>query len=107
MGWWPQWLLSGLAAGCRGCQPTSLRVFTNCMGDDPSGGAARMSGGQRRVNQVLLYVNQVYPDDYTGQGTFERELLAALRQRVQLEPAMLLRVFTVHRPGDTRRELSP
>src|SRR6058998_1670097 len=49
--------------------------------------------------QVLLYVNQVYPDDYTGQGTFERELIAALQERVGRQPTKLLRVFTVRLPG--------
>ncbi len=53
------------------------------------------SGGRR----VLVYVNQVYADDYTGQGTFERELISALRDRVRHEDGALLRVFTVRRPG--------
>jgi glycosyltransferase involved in cell wall biosynthesis len=57
----------------------------------------RQGGGAR--TRVLLYVNQVYPDDYTGQGTFERELIAALRPRVQEQQRGRLRVFTVRRPG--------
>jgi glycosyltransferase involved in cell wall biosynthesis len=51
------------------------------------------------TRQVLVYVNQVYADDYTGQGTFERELITALRDRVRSEDAALLQVFTVRRPG--------
>src|SRR5260370_39446268 len=53
------------------------------------------SGGRR----VLVHVNQVYADDYTGQGTFERELISALQDRVRREDGALLRVFTVRRPG--------
>jgi glycosyltransferase involved in cell wall biosynthesis len=53
-----------------------------------------------RVRHVLLYVNHVYPDDLTGQGTFERELVAALRRRVDQSDSSLLRVFTVRRPQD-------
>jgi glycosyltransferase involved in cell wall biosynthesis len=49
--------------------------------------------------RVLLYVNQVYADDYTGQGTFERELIGALRQRVMRHHGVHLQVFSVRRPG--------
>jgi glycosyltransferase involved in cell wall biosynthesis len=48
--------------------------------------------------QVLLYVNHVYPDDLTGQGTFERELVAALRGHVAQLESSLLHVFTVRHP---------
>jgi glycosyltransferase involved in cell wall biosynthesis len=54
-------------------------------------------------SRVLLYVNQVYPDDYTGQGTFERELIAALRRGVKEQQRGRLLVFTVRRPGDHTR----
>jgi glycosyltransferase involved in cell wall biosynthesis len=64
----------------------------------------RAAGAKTRV---LLYVNQVYPDDYTGQGTFERELIATLRRRVQEQQRGRLRVFTVRRPGDGTEQNQP
>jgi hypothetical protein len=64
----------------------------------------RAAGAKTRV---LLYVNQVYSDDYTGQGTFERELIATLRRRVQEQQRGRLRVFTVRRPGDGTEQNQP
>ena len=57
----------------------------------------------RARTRVLLYVNQVYPDDFTGQGTFERELIAALRRRVHSHAHGRLRVLTVRRPAAAYR----
>jgi glycosyltransferase involved in cell wall biosynthesis len=51
-----------------------------------------------RPRQVLLYVNHVYQDDFTGQGTFERELVAALRRHVAQLESSVLSVFTVRHP---------
>jgi glycosyltransferase involved in cell wall biosynthesis len=59
-----------------------------------------MRHGSGARTHVLLYVNQVYPDDYTGQGTFERELIATLRRRVRQQHCGRLRIFTVRRPGE-------
>jgi glycosyltransferase involved in cell wall biosynthesis len=51
--------------------------------------------------RLFVYVNQVYPDDYTGQGTFERELIRALGQRARRDTGVAFRVFSVRRPGST------
>lgn len=55
---------------------------------------------QRRV---LVYVNQVAPDEWTGQGGFERGLIAALRRRVAGDPGVALEVISIHRPGAPER----
>jgi glycosyltransferase involved in cell wall biosynthesis len=50
--------------------------------------------------RVLVYVNHVYADDLSGRGTFERELVAALRKHVRRQDGARLELFTARRPGD-------
>ena len=57
-------------------------------------------GRPRPRARVLLYVNHVYADDLSGRGTFERELVAALREHVRRQDGARLEVFTARRPGD-------
>src|SRR5712691_7232928 len=58
-------------------------------------GKSCTSGAGRR--RVLIYVNQIHPDDWTGQGAFERQLIASLQAHVSHQERATLRVVTVRR----------
>lgn len=49
-------------------------------------------------------VSMIHPDDWTGQGAFERGLHAAARKRVTEDPALRLAIISVRRSGAPARE---
>lgn len=53
------------------------------------------------TKRALIYVNQIYHDEETGQAAFERGLIAALRARVERSGDERLFVITVRRDGDS------
>ena len=48
--------------------------------------------------QVLLYMNQVYLNEVSGQSSFERGLTKALTRRCSLSQETEIQIFTVHPP---------
>lgn len=55
-------------------------------------------------DRLLVMVNMVHPDDWSGQGAFERGLHAAARQAAIEDPMLRLAIITVRRPGSPLRE---
>ncbi len=51
----------------------------------------------------MVFVNQVAHDEWTGQGGFERGLIAALRRRVASNPDEGLEVISMYRPDGAER----
>ena len=59
----------------------------------------------RKRRQVLVFVNQVAHDEWTGQGGFERGLIGALRRRVASNPDEGLEIVSIRTPdGPPRAE---
>lgn len=57
--------------------------------------------------KVLLYINQINLDELSGQASFERGLLTALRNKLTRDPTVDLRIFSVHDPrGGTKAPLA-
>ena len=50
-------------------------------------------------SKILFYVNQIYMDEPTGQGSFERGLIESLLGDSNKFGNIDIRVFSVHRPG--------
>ncbi len=59
---------------------------------------------QSQRSRLLIMVNMIHPDDWSGQGAFERGLHAAARKRAAEHPTLRLAIVTVRRPGGPPRE---
>lgn len=55
-------------------------------------------------SRLLVMVSMIHPDDWSGQGAFERGLHAAARKRASEDPTLRLAIITVRRPGGPPRE---
>jgi glycosyltransferase involved in cell wall biosynthesis len=55
-------------------------------------------------HRLLVMVNMIHPDDWSGQGAFERGLHTAARKRAAEDPTLRLAIVTVRRPGGPPRE---
>jgi glycosyltransferase involved in cell wall biosynthesis len=56
--------------------------------------------------RILLYINQVHPDEQSGQGSHERNLVAALHQSVKEAQDRRLLVVTLASPPPTPADLN-
>jgi len=52
--------------------------------------------------RVLLYINQIAPDEWTGQGGFERGVIDALRRRMHGNDTEAITIVSIYQPGGPR-----